>query len=381
MAKRIRGLLLRCRDGRWQVRVKIPGDGTRYLAETFDRQADALAWGMARRKELEGDPTDIRRGRGVLGPLRKSWAEIGEEFCQRQEATGRAAGTVGHLRRMVQALAPMIQDLADPGVRDAVRAWLEDPARKLAPRSHNRLVLQLGQVVKYARAEGYLSPEANPLRGIGPRKVPRDVKVQFSLDELRHLLSQGADHFWPLFALLVYTGARVGEAATIRWEDIEWDSRGTGIILFRRRAGRELKTGERWTPIPAELRVMVEPLAKKSGPVVPIYRGNVNRAFAAFLAAHGVDRPGLTPHSCRHTYVGMMTATGEVPGVVRLYVGHTSEGMVHYYAEAAARFRQVVDGWGRGELRIMEGVGCPWPRKAAEGKAAKSARTLREVRG
>jgi integrase len=142
-------------------------------------------------------------------------------------------------------------------------------------------------------------------------------------------------------------------------------------VLFRSQ-----DCGERITPVPDELAAILAPLVRKSGRVVGVSLGNANRRFEAFLKAYGMAGHKLTPHSCRHTYVGIMTATGEPAGVVRLYVGHSADAMTHHYAEAAARFRSEVEGWQRGDLQLMEGVVSAWPRITKNGNE-KVAQTLR----
>lgn len=359
--------------GRWQARAQRVAGKSIYETRTFDDQAEAKAWAKRRHAELILEP-EAARGPKPARAGKPTTREIGERMLERMTEERLSAGQIGHHRRMLAQIADRVPDLASETTPGILRAWLN--SRPLAANTFNRHLMQLRRLTNWAKEERLLEQGADPLRGIKPRRSDGKLKTQFTLEQIRHLLCQGADHFWLPFALLIYTGARVGEALTIRWEDIEWSAHGGAVVVFRRRAGRKLKTGERITPVPDELAAILAPLARPSGPVVRVSQGNANRRFDAFLAAYGLGDSGLTPHSCRHTYVGLMTATGEPAGIVRLHVGHSTESMTHHYAEAAARFRSEVEGWRRGELRLMEGIGSPWPRKAVAGDA-KVARTLR----
>lgn len=371
---RHRGFIVKPVNGRWQARAKRPGIKGSYETRSFDDEEEAKTWARRRHAELILEPEAPRGPKPPRAP-RPDTKAIGERMLVHMEEDGLSEGQIGHHRRMLAQIAGKVPDLAAPAVSQILRAWLN--SRPLAANTYNRHLMQLRRLVRWAKAERLLDEDADPLRGIKTRRSDGKLKSQFTLDQLRHLLRQGADHFWLPFALLIYTGARVGEALTIRWEDIEWNARGGARIVFRRRPGRKLKTGERITPVPDELAAILVPLARASGPVTGVSLRNINKRFNAFLAAYGLADRDLTPHSCRHTYIGLMTATGEPAGVVRLYVGHSDEAMTHHYAEEAARFRAEVDDWKRGELRLMEGIASPWPKPAAEGKAAKATRSLR----
>lgn len=59
-----------------------------------------------------------------------------------------------------------------------------------------------------------------------------------------------------------------------------------------------------------------------------------------------------TPHSCRHTYAGLMTATGVPGALLGAYLGHSSADTTAIYTKLAGRYAQAVGAWGRGEFRL-----------------------------
>ena len=90
------------------------------------------------------------------------------------------------------------------------------------------------------------------------------------------------------------------------------------------------------------------------GQVAPIIDPNLRRSFPAYLTACGVPIEDRTPHSCRHTYAGFMTATGVPTALLAAYMGHASAATTFGYAQAAARHVQAVAGWPRGEFRLWD---------------------------
>jgi integrase len=327
-------------------------------------KSEAKAWAETKRAQLvvggkESDEVEVPHA------APRSTRAIGDLLLERMAEEGLSPGHIYHMKRMLLPVARLVPDLAAPEASGILREWLN---RGLAAVSYNRNLNQLRKLVTWSKDEGYLPATLDPLGPIKPRRVAKKLKTQFTLEQYRHLLCQGDDHYHLAFALLVYTGARISEALTIHWEDIEWDGLGGGVIVFRMRAGRKLKTGEGITPLAPELARLLEPIKKKSGPIIALSSMNANTRFNAFLAAHGLQDLGLTPHSCRHSYIGLMTATGEAAGVVRQWVRHKTEAMTFHYAEGAARYRTQVADWKRGQMQIMEGVTSPWPRADVAGK-------------
>ncbi len=62
----------------------------------------------------------------------------------------------------------------------------------------------------------------------------------------------------------------------------------------------------------------------------------------------------LHPHSCRHTFGGMMLATGYDSMLLRQTMGHEQSDTTGDYSQSATMFRAEIteEGWKPGELRL-----------------------------
>ena len=117
--------------------------------------------------------------------------------------------------------------------------------------------------------------------------------------------------------------------------------------------GRVKRQRERLVPLQPELAAILEPLKQDSGHLFTGKSWNPTRGFQAFLGRAGVTVAGRSPHSLRHTYAGIMTATGLPGPLLSAYLGHTSAATTMQYTKLAARYVAAVTGWSRGEMPIM----------------------------
>lgn len=183
-----------------------------------------------------------------------------------------------------------------------------------------------------------------------------------SADDIAALESVLPALWWPLFALLVYTGLRIGEAQGLVWGDVRLADR----LLTVSDQGRRLKTrgSARDVPIPDPLAELLAAhrVRLPGGPADPVFPGPLSDYRAArryfrraCLAAQlhdgsrnptGIPKPNATIHDLRHAF-GVHCAQAGVP-IVRLQklLGHASPHMTlryvkhapeSYFAEDAAR--------------------------------------------
>lgn len=164
--------------------------------------------------------------------------------------------------------------------------------------------------------------------------------------------------WWPLFALLIYTGLRIGEALGLQWADVRLLERR---IRVHEKGGRRLKTAssQRDVPIPAPLAAILEEHRAhiRSGPADPAFPtpyGDYWRALHRFQRS--VRQAKIAPatiHDLRHTF-GVHCAQAGVP-LPRLQklLGHSSPVMTmrymkhapeSYFAEDAARVAASLQG-------------------------------------
>jgi integrase/recombinase XerD len=346
--------------GKWLARVRVGGG---YRGRVFDSLAFAQAW-------AKHHAAGITLGRGMPEPPPPpaTTAELVTSFLRSLDARGRSASHVIDTTRGLEQLARAVPSLQGPGVAVAIEQWLaglkrDDGTGPLSPASRNKRLVMVRAMCRWAEARDLLPKD--PTRALGRSSVPDYLRAQFTVDELRRCLACShykaprgkrpkRDPWHLLFSLLAYTGMRYQEAAHLRWEDVDLSG---NMLSVRLEAGARVKRQrERLVPLQAELRTLLEAVqaeqGEKRGPIVAKFRDNPTRSFRAFIGRAGIEVAGRSPHSLRHTYAGMMTATGLPAPLLMAYLGHSSAATTLGYTKLAVRFTSAVEGWPRGTLRL-----------------------------
>ena len=182
------------------------------------------------------------------------------------------------------------------------------------------------------------------------RRLGQTVRREFTADELNIIFDLARKEVPPLeelFAVMLYTGLRIGDAAQLMWDDIDM-ARGMISIIPQKtkRFSKRVKI-----PLLPPLRKMLEAHTERKGLVMPdmarLYRrGQLSSRVSAFLRKCGLQtseattegrgtRPILTAHSFRHTFVSLAGNAGIPFALVQRIVGHSSERMSeHYFHES-----------------------------------------------
>lgn len=178
----------------------------------------------------------------------------------------------------------------------------------------------------------------------GLHRVARTLFDEAEIEACRREDRQDAEAFRVLF----YTGLRVGELLTLRWEDVDLDSR----ILYVRRglsAGEETlpKGGRsRFVPLPSPAMAALTRLRSRDDFVLPSDYVLANRLgrrldISALRRRYkrGCAAAGLRPvrlHGLRHA-AGSLVARTSDPVFVRDFLGHAKLSTTDRYVSAKAR--------------------------------------------
>jgi integrase len=216
-----------------------------------------------------------------------------------------------------------------------------------APATVNRDLCALNAFLTWCTVEREL-PVSRPK--VRREREPSGRERWLSASELRALQDATPRGWWTLFATLVFTGLRVGEAQGLRGGDVRIRERRISV----REGERTLKTAgsARDVPIPEPLAaILAAHFAQVDiGPADLVFQARLNdyqsarRAFQR--ACEKAKLHGVTLHDLRHTF-GVHCAQAGVP-IVRLqkllghatphmtlrYMGHAPES---YFAEDAAK--------------------------------------------
>lgn len=342
----------------WRGLVLVPGS-KQYRSRTFDSRPEAEEWAQE-----EADQIRVGRAPPVTSPSAVLTEEAAGAYCAELASLGRAPSTLRDLATIFAGLAAAVPrlDAGDAGTK--TETWLSAlrtgskgrgggkvAGRPFAPARRNKYLLNVRALCRWAmRRRGLLR---DPTEGIRMAQVDQPLKPQFSVSECSSLLSGDDSKTRRWVALLLLAGLRSDEARTLRWGDIDWPG---GVLLIRLGRGRLKRGRERIVPIQCALRAILEPVrGKDEGPICGLSAGNLRARWLEYLTARSITLEGRSPHSCRHTYAGLLTATGEPTALVGAYLGHSSAQTTLGYVRLAARFSQdpEVKGWPRGELLII----------------------------
>jgi site-specific recombinase XerD len=204
----------------------------------------------------------------------------------------------------------------------------------------------------------------NPLTVAETEEPDDTIKAQFTVEELRAMVRACDDPFHLHACLFVYLGLRIEEMVTTAWTGGLDYSEDFACIT-----GKGNKT--RLVPKPAELKAVLgwyRPAPQyRAERVFRFSTVTARRYLYAFLARLEITKGERTVHSTRHSYAGIMTATGISTSMLGDWMGHSSEGTTRDYATLATIYSRQVDGWPRGEPMLLRDAACSWPRpKASE---------------
>ncbi len=346
---------------RWWVRLWDRRTRRYSASQTFETKEQARTWSIQQRADS---------ARGLIQSGKQTLASIGADWLQESERSGKNKTHVNRGRVLLKQLADAgIKEVTSPHFSADLTNWLHALSAmpiningkvrrrkklELSNATKNRLLCFVKAMIHLAMKRGRLA--IDPLRGVALLPETLRIKPVFSVDELRILLQdQWRDQpYWLVFALLIYTGMRFGEAHHLRWEWVDFPS---GIIVLRSHPDFSLKTHEeRIVPLQPELAAILRPIAKKEGWIVSddgLRNASQKLSWATFrrfLTCCGLRIDGRSPHSTRHTWISLMMATGTNVLDVKEWAGHRQLTTTEGYARQRSIYRTTVTGWQPGIL-------------------------------
>ncbi|MDE0003971.1 MAG: site-specific integrase [Rhodospirillaceae bacterium] len=303
----------------------ITPDGARKLAiNVIDRIKTGVEQ-MPRNGGLEPDPT--------VGDLAKRCLERYVDVeCKEKTATRYRQLLGGHI-------VPALGEMAVSGVEREHIAGLHHSLRETRGTANNVLWV-LSKMFSLAEAWGWRKAGTNPCHSVKAYKANRRERF-LNREEYRSIgrvLREGErdGSVWPpavaAIRLLMLTGCRREEIATMRWDDVD---RSAGHLRLR-----DSKTGARWIPLtPTAMTVLdgIEPVpgnpwvfvGRKPGARVSQLTGFWHRLRGKM----GLEDVRL--HDLRHSYASRALALGESLSMIGRLLGHASMDTTARYAHLA----------------------------------------------
>ncbi|WP_170212824.1 tyrosine-type recombinase/integrase [Pedococcus bigeumensis] len=357
----------------WRARYRNPETGRQH-ERSFPRQADAVRW---RRQQLDA----LDRGRWVDPEAGKvSFVRYFEAWERDQVWTD---GT-----RQAMSLAARSTTFADVDLRRVrpshIEAWVKSmtiPTQKrprpLAPGTIKTRFVNVRSVFRAAVRDGMIA--VDPTLSVRlPRLRKREAAMTIPAPEVvRRILDASHPRFTAFVGLCAFAGLRLGEAAALRVEDVDFLRRQVQVSRqVQRLTGGELDirlpkyNSERTVHIPDALAQMLAQhvelglfngwlFAGVEG--VPPHQNTVGYRWRTTLFRAGIE--GVRLHDLRHFYASGLIASGCDVVAVQRALGHAkSTTTLTTYAhlwpsaedrvrDASARLVAEVLGSGEGTVR------------------------------
>lgn len=304
---------------RWQVRFIDPAGKER--AKNFGRKADAERFlHSVEVDKLKGTYTHPDAGRMSFG----EWAAQ-VDAARLDVAPSTKARDESLMRNHILPTFGAYQLRAiDPA---HIRRWVAELQDKgLAPLTIAKCYQILSRVLEAAVRDDLLP--RSPNRGVSLPRAGNEEKRFLSADEVLELTQSIDPRYQALVLFGAYTGARLGEMAQLRAEDLDL-LRGIARI-----PGNKSRASRRTVALPTFLREeLAHHLAThglgKDGHVFPSPHGdplhltNFRKRIWKKAVKASVGEP-MRPHDLRHTHVALLIAGGEDPYVISQRLGHAS---------------------------------------------------------
>ncbi|KQV99943.1 site-specific integrase [Rhizobacter sp. Root1221] len=360
----------------WQCEFEFKGKRIRESTGETSKTA-AQAWEVKRRAEVREDHELARAGRGRMGLF-----EAAHAWLEATEATHRNhKHDVSRVRKLFGS--ELVKDgpewverhnarfglPKDLGVHDLTQAHLVALKKARVAEGNsaatiNREMSLVQSILGYVQASGTVMP-ATPIvwsqrhnkaaslkapEGRGKLRWLRVHEEEKLLESLRAAAFQApkdrsALDAWHLSMLLLDSGARYNEAATLRWSQVNFDE-GT-IDLFRSKVQNEslLKLPARSRAMLAERQTILAPhrlsyvfpqLSGKAWSGEDVPRGHATGSIQRHMDDCGLNddptQDRATPHTFRDTFASRLVQAGVPLLTVQHLLGHADASMTQKYA-------------------------------------------------
>lgn len=219
----------------------------------------------------------------------------------------------------------------DTLVRDITEGAIQQSAIVLCPNAggatRNRHVIVPTQaVINHAAKLG----KCQPIRVTRFGFVRRERKYA-TREWVESFMASANPHLGALACFMLATGARVGEAVDVRWDDIDWTGR---TVLIR-----QTKVGiERRAHMPPRLIVAIANITSNRDPDSKVFkystRHTAKAQWEAVIKRSGIEH--LTFHACRHGFATALLRSGvDVTTVAKLGGWKTPAQVLATYGHAS----------------------------------------------
>ncbi len=328
------------RSDEWWVDFRFQGQRIRKRSPVQTRRG-AEQYERCLRNDLVAD---VEAGRDPFAGPPPTFAEFAERWMREYvETRNRPSGQLEKRSRLNNHILPAFGARRIDEIDQAsIDSFIAAKRRAgLAPKTVNNILTVLRCALSSAHEWGILRsvPRVHWL------VVPERPYAFLGVPELEQLISATRPGYWRvLITTIAGTGMRFGEAAALRWSDVDLDGEAPAVTI-----GRSLmctgeigptKTGRlRRVPLPARTCDALRTLPQHCELVFgrpdgrPPRPQNCLRLLHRICARAGVKRVGW--HALRHSYATLLCQRGVPLRNVQALLGHTTIMMTSRYAHAS----------------------------------------------
>ncbi len=266
------------------------------------------------------------------GVIPKDIDALVAELLQRKRDQKKGAKWLGALDQQLGRFAGHFKGPLHALRGHDITAWLESLKVGLRTRKNYRgAVLEL---VRYAQARNYLARTWDEMKHVEDLEVD-DTEIRIlTPDQLIKLLAVAPASLVPFIALAAFAGVRHEEMINpnhgpeLDWSDINWDDQ---VIEVPKDVG---KTGDRNTPIQANLLAWLKKYRRPDGPICSLANGS-NALYRAKLKAGIPSGKNETRNTLRKSFISYRLALVKHIGQVAEEAGTSPQKIKTNYKKAA----------------------------------------------
>lgn len=310
---------------------------------------------------IAGHEAEISRAEEARPAMKIS--EAFEAYRTDPAAPDSGAGTVDHYRAAfdrfeawIRANHPKVVELRQV-TREIAGAFLAyaKSELKVSPNTYNKYVTLYVRMWKILFERARL--KVNPWDSVKRLRLEASVRRELTAAEVGKIAATARGEMWVLFAIGIFTGLRLKDAAFLRWEAVDL---ARNLITVEPSKTRRYSMGRPVAiPIVGQFRgilLRTDPAARR-GFVVPamaaLYqrdKGALSNRVQQVFADCGIEtqmkvgtrraRVVVGFHSLRHTFVSIAAESGIPFAIVQEIVGHTSPAMTRHYLHVSEKALQ-----------------------------------------
>lgn len=339
--------------GRQVAKKRITiGKASDFTPEQARKVADKLRSSVKTGQDPQGDKTAQRKALTV--------AELADAFLRDHVGAKRKASTKAHYEDVLNRL--VVPRIGKMKAKDVTRADLArlHLGNKSTPFQANRILAIVGSMYGFGGKHGLVPEDLNPARGIERFKeegrerylsveelerlgaaireaettgIPWKIDPRKKTKHLRkdHRATVIGEHAAAALRLLIFTGARLGEILTLKWEHVDFDR---GLLRLP-----DSKTGQKVIVLNAPALSVLSNLTRigtyviageNAGTPDEKPRSDLKRPWA--MVRRQAKLEGLRIHDLRHNFAAFGAGGGMGLPIIGKLLGHSQPQTTARYA-------------------------------------------------